>query len=146
MGQVINRMKNPKFIALIVVVVLSVSVYANTLLNGFVYDDDVQIVANEKIKEVANLPDAFFSSISTFIGEEHTSNYYRPFMYIGFMLEYYLFGLDPRGFHLVNVLINALNTALFFLIALALWETILKRDAPLPPPCPARSRTLSDSL
>ena len=43
-----------------------------------------------------------FKSVWSFQQEINPSNYYRPLMHIVYMVNYYLFGLKPWGFHLVN--------------------------------------------
>ncbi|HSF01750.1 MAG TPA: tetratricopeptide repeat protein, partial [Solirubrobacterales bacterium] len=43
--------------------------------------------------------------------------HYIPVTWLTFGLDYTLWGLDPRGYHLTNVLLHAANAAVFFLIA-----------------------------
>ena len=46
-----------------------------------------------------------------------TTNYYRPMMYVIYMLTHYLFGIAPWGFHLVSAVFHAGSSVLVFLIA-----------------------------
>jgi hypothetical protein len=41
-----------------------------------------------------------------------------PVTWLSLMLDYQIFGLNPQGFHLVNLLFHILNTILLFLICL----------------------------
>jgi tetratricopeptide (TPR) repeat protein len=103
--------------SLIVVLLLaSFSVYANALTNGFVYDDNWQVLKNEWMKEVKFIPEIFSKSVWAFETEHSSSNYYRPFMHLIYMINYHIFGLSPWGFHLVNILFHGGVTALVFLI------------------------------
>jgi hypothetical protein len=99
----IKRLFSPKPAAIIILVV-SFGVYFNALPNGFVYDDQNYVVSNPWIRDIAHLPDAFTSSERGFIG---VSNYYRPFMHIIYLLDYHIFGLNPLGFHLTNLLFHS---------------------------------------
>ena len=99
------------------ILLVSFAVYFNTLFNGFVYDDIGQVLENHWIKDVKYLPDIFSKSVSSFRGETVISNYYRPLMHLIFMLNYYIFGLRPWGFHLMNILCHAGASILVFVIA-----------------------------
>ncbi len=78
-------------------VLVCFGVYMNTLYNGFVYDDTLQVLGNRYITNLAYLPDIFFNSVWSFNPETTTSNYYRPVMHTIYMAEYHLFGLKPWG-------------------------------------------------
>jgi len=104
----------------VILPVLSFAVYANTLAGGFVYDDISQVLENLWIRDVRYLPEIFSKSVWNFQGNV-TSNYYRPLMHVIYMANYHLFSLAPWGFHLVNVLFDAGNTVLVFLLAVRLF-------------------------
>ncbi len=108
-----------------VVVLVSAGVYANTLSNDFVYDDRSQVLENRLILDFRYLPDIFTRSAWSFQSAPVISNYYRPMMNVIYMLNYYIFGLTPWGFHLVNILFHAGNSVLVFLLTAR-----LLRDAP----------------
>jgi Flp pilus assembly protein TadD len=90
-----------------IIFLLSFTVYFNALFNDFVYDDTEQVLENHWIRDVNYIPDIFSQSVWSFQGETTSSNYYRPLMHLIFMLNYYVFGLRPWGFHLVNILFHA---------------------------------------
>ena len=103
--------------AIIFVFVVTFIAYFNTLFNGFVYDDIPQVLTNPWIRDVRNIPEIFLSDVWHFeTGASYAPNYYRPLMHLIFMLNYYVFGLHPWGFHLINVLFHAGNSILTFLI------------------------------
>lgn len=110
----------PSLFPILLIVALSLAVYGNTLDNGFVYDDVGQVLRNEWIKDIKHIPEIFSSNVWKFEGMQ--SNYYRPLMHVVYMLNYFLFGLRPWGFHLVNIMTHAGVSILVFLIAARLPE------------------------
>ncbi len=117
---------------IIVLILISFGAYFVALFNGFVYDDNSQVVDNPWIRDISHLPDIFSKSVWSFLsGSTIISNYYRPFMHIGYMLTYQIFGLKPMGFHLVNLLFHAGVSVLVFLII----SRLLGESAP-PAPSP----------
>ena len=109
------------FPMLAVISAASFAVYLNTLSNGFVYDDNLQVLRNPWIREVKHLPGIFYQSVWNFQATATINNYYRPLMHLIFMANYHLFGLTPWGFHLVNVLFHVGNSVLLFLLAARLF-------------------------
>ncbi|KPK28219.1 MAG: hypothetical protein AMJ61_03210 [Desulfobacterales bacterium SG8_35_2] len=105
----------------LIIAAVSIAVYANTLFNGFVYDDYPQIVDNYGLRDLGNLPRVFFEDVWSFMGGGH-SNYYRPLMHAMYMVNYALFGLKPWGYHLVNILFHAGVSILVFFVSVRLFE------------------------
>ena len=62
---------------LLLLVAVTFAVYGNSLSNGFVSDDDFQILSNRLITDYHNLPKLFTTHVWAFAHQE-TSNYYRP--------------------------------------------------------------------
>lgn len=94
----------------------SFAVYANTLGNGFVYDDHEQVLHNPYLRSFRYLPDIFTSNVWSHLGSQGESNYYRPVMTLGYLLCYQAFGELAYIFHLYNVVFNtAVVTTLYFL-------------------------------
>jgi tetratricopeptide (TPR) repeat protein len=126
------------FLAVVIVAVVAFAVYLNALGNGFIYDDHSQVLRNYAIRDARNIPELFLRSAWTFEGAPPTSNYYRPMLNLLYMLNYYLFGLQAWGYHLVNVLFHVGNTVLVFLLTSAL---LTGRHAEGQTPGPVRSST-----
>jgi tetratricopeptide (TPR) repeat protein len=103
----------PVFIVLLV----SLATYFNALSCDFVYDDIDQIVNNLWIRNMRNIATIFSGSVWSFQPDLGASNYYRPLMYVVYMLDYHLFGMKPWGFHLVNVLFHCGVSVLIYIIA-----------------------------
>ena len=93
---------------------LAVLPYANTLQNGFVYDDNNEVLTNPYIRSVSHVGDIFSTRILAHLGARGATNYYRPIGIFGFLICYQLFGLLPYGFHLANLLLHALIVCVVF--------------------------------
>jgi protein O-mannosyl-transferase len=96
--------------------------YLNTLLNGFVYDDNRQVLDNPYLKSFHFLPQVFGTTVWSFVGMQGVSNYYRPMMTLGYAVCYRLFGPLAYGFHLVNVCLHAGVVLLVFVVARRLFD------------------------
>src|SRR3989339_775005 len=94
----------------IILAVISVIVFCNTLDNTFVYDDSVTIVNNNLIKNWKNFPTLF--SFNYFILSGELS--YRPLVTLSYFVDYSCWGANPGGFHLTNLLLQMVNTVLFY--------------------------------
>ncbi len=98
------------------------AVYAQVINHAFVdFDDEEYIVANPHVRtglSKANIIWAFTSS--------HSNNWH-PLTWISHMTDAELFGLNPAGHHLVNVLLHIINSLLLFLLLTrmtgALWRS-----------------------
>ena len=91
-------------------------IYANTLLNGFLYDDHPQIENNPYIHSFKYLGRIFGRHI------EGAANYYRPLMMFGFLVDFHLFGASPYGYHLVNVLLHCAVVWLVYEVSTGLFS------------------------
>jgi tetratricopeptide (TPR) repeat protein len=103
----------------LVPVALALIASANTLKNGFAFDDEAQVLKNRFIQSFANLPLEFTTSVWSFLGDSlnpGTIPYYRPMFMVLFTASYGLFGTQAWGWHLVNVLIHAAATFLVFMV------------------------------
>jgi hypothetical protein len=101
-------------VLILVIVLVSFAVYLNTLFNGFVHDDIDQIVDNPWIRDITKIPTMFTTSVWSFQG--YNANYYRPMMHVVYLFNYHLFGLNPWGFHLINIMLHAAASVLVYLV------------------------------
>ncbi len=90
--------------------------YSNIFLNQFVYDDGFQVVENPYAHSFKYLRQIFTTTVWSFQGAQGVTNYYRPMMTFGYLLTYKIAGLVPFGFHLVNILLEAIAVWLVFAI------------------------------
>ena len=92
-------------------VLLAMASYLPVMLwGGFVWDDRQFILDETALRDWAGLARIWFAPLE--LHETH----YRPLTYFTFWLEYQLWGYDPRGYHVVNVLLHAANGVLLWRI------------------------------
>ena len=100
----------------LILFILAFLPYSNIFYNQFVYDDGFQVVDNPYAHSFKYLPQIFKTTVWSFQGAQGISNYYRPMMTLGYLLTYQVAGLVPFGFHLVNILLEAIAVWLVFAI------------------------------
>lgn len=100
-------------------------IYYNSLTNGFVKDDFVQIVENVKIHSIANIPQIFTGSTNETGGADRVAGiFYRPLMLSSYAVLYSIFGPAPFFFHLFQVIFHILNTLLVYLFTKRFFKNI----------------------
>ncbi len=129
-------LSTPRALQLLLVAAVALGVYANTLANAFVNDDEHQVLMNPWILDLRQIPTIFSSSVWSFVSSRTTTDYYRPVMHLVYLVNFHLFGYRAWGFHLVNALFHAANTALVFIVAERLVRAA-SRVAPAAPASPA---------
>lgn len=111
---------NKSALYFIVIILTSFIVYSNALFNGFVSDDNLQLLNNPWIKHAKYIPEIFLSNFWGFQGEN--TSLYRPLPAILYMMIYHICGLKAWGFHLLNILFHTANSIFVFLIASSLFS------------------------
>jgi len=102
----------------VAVAVVAVLVYANSLPNGFTFDDVVVVQENPLVQ--SGTPGEILSR--PYWPVEHAGRYrpevtYRPLTVLTYRIDHALFGPDPLPFHVVNVLLHALVSVVLLLLA-----------------------------
>jgi tetratricopeptide (TPR) repeat protein len=109
---------------IIVLFIFCISVYFNSLSYTFVYDDNYLIVNNPYIKNPHFITKIFSESLYKPACEFLGPDYYRPLQAIVFMLDYRLWGLNPFGYHLTNVVIHFLNSVLICYLVYIIFKNL----------------------
>ncbi|MCF8298976.1 MAG: tetratricopeptide repeat protein [Saprospiraceae bacterium] len=99
-------------LALSLILILSFLVFVNSLNSKFIasWDDNAYVIENIAIKGLSaqNIKTIF---TSFYVG------HYQPISILSYSIDYSLFGLNPKGFHITNLIFHLLNIILvFFLI------------------------------
>jgi Tfp pilus assembly protein PilF len=102
---------------------LSFLLYANAVMDGFVYDDHSQIERNPYVHSLKYTGQIFGSSLAAQQGKQVLPNYYRPLINFSFLVCYQLFGLSPYGFHLISILLNCVVVWLVFVVSAELFSS-----------------------
>jgi protein O-mannosyl-transferase len=97
------------WLPLLALATLTLGVYGVSLFNGFVLDDEVIIVKNPLTPGLSNLRTVLFSP-------DVIKPYYRPLNRATYLADYWIFGMNPMGFHAVNIFIHLLNVLLLYAI------------------------------
>ena len=100
-----------RFLIVAFVLMVTAGVYLNSLGHDFVWDDHRHISNNPQINNSAIWIESFtdFTRAGNFEQQVLT---YRPGMLLSFALDFMIWGLNPLGFHLTNILLHTATTFL----------------------------------
>jgi len=96
-------------VAALLLILATIVVYWPALHGGFLWDDDDHISANIKLRSLSGLWDIWFKPGATM--------QYYPLTFTGFWAGYHLWGLNPFGYHLLNVVLHGA-------VAVLLWQVL----------------------
>jgi protein O-mannosyl-transferase len=101
--------------AILFIFLIGFVVFFSSLFNGFVGDDNSQLVDNISAHSVSNLTH-FFTSGTFYNGSNKLIGvYYKPLLISVFASIYNIFGPNPFVFHGVQVFLHILNSSLLFI-------------------------------
>jgi hypothetical protein len=113
-----------KIFVLLVLLTVNILLYFPSIQHDFLKDDFRLIVENQRIKSfkmfINSLNGQFFS-----FPDFPYLHYWRPLSLFTFYLDYQIWGLNPMGYHLTNILLNALNALLIFLFFYFISQKVL---------------------
>ena len=78
------------------------------LWGGFVWDDNL-CIKTDPVRDISGLWQIWFSP-----GAIENEGHYWPLVYTTFWLEHKLWGFDPTGYHIINVMLHLANTLLLW--------------------------------
>src|SRR5437879_3654158 len=88
-----NKNDNMKFYILLALIAFAV--YANSLSNDFVFDDESVVLGDPSITNLSNIP-KYFSGQEGF--HKVIGRYYRPVVSASYAIDYAIWGAKPFGF------------------------------------------------
>src|SRR6266850_6232828 len=91
-----------EFFGILLIGVTTFGAYLNAVGNEFVFDDHLMITARPVIQSLSNIG--------------YILKDYRPFRGLIQLLEFHYFGLNPVGYHLVNILIHIITSLIVFAV------------------------------
>ena len=91
---------------------LTVGAYIPAMNGGFIWDDDDYVQDNLTLRSLEGLGQIWFQPGAT--------RQYYPLVHTTYWLEYRLWGLDPTGYHVVNVILHALSAVLVWRLLIRL--------------------------
>ncbi len=98
-----------------ILVAATILAYQRVWHAGFIWDDDIYVTLNPLLTAPDGLRRIWFSLDSP--------SQYFPLAYTTFLFEHALWGLNPAGYHWVNLLLHALN-------ALLVWRLLRALEVP----------------
>lgn len=93
---------------------VSFAIYSTSLKHDFVWDD-VEVIAKSNVSfNASNIAGVVVPGIE----KNKKERYYRPVVYTSMVLDNGIWGISSFGFHLSNLLMNAIAAVLFYFAAL----------------------------
>ena len=104
----------------LLVLIVGFAVYGTSLNNEFLWDDELLITDNDVIKDLRNIPILFTKNIA--YGTSDDSNYYRPLQTLSYALNYAIWKLDVRAYHITNITLHIFVALLLYWLAQLLFH------------------------
>jgi tetratricopeptide (TPR) repeat protein len=122
---VMARSRFPVWLIAALLALVTITLYWPAMRHDFVnFDDPDYVTANPHVQGGLT-----WSGLKWAFCNTEQAAYWAPLMWLSHMLACQLFGLNPWGHHLINVLLHAVNTVLVFLLLRrltgALWRSVL---------------------
>lgn len=111
----------------IILMLLVVLASANSLKNSFLnIDDNYFIVDNPKINlPLKEIPSVFLTPLGKIhdsTGSQSNYIYYRPVLNLLYAFNYKIWGLNPVGFHLTNIMLHFISSIFLYRTGLFLFD------------------------
>lgn len=99
-------------------VLLSLVAYANTFSGDFVLDSRVIVLEDPRIRELSTSNLELIANRSYWWPYKTADDLYRPVTTLSYLFNYAVLGNGPRpaGYHVVNILLHAVNVLLAYLV------------------------------
>lgn len=111
---------------LLILVATTVIAFSDTLTNEFVeWDDDHVIVLNESYR-------GFTAGHLKWMFTTGFAGHYQPLTWISFAIDHALWGLDPFGFHLTNLVLHVIVAFGFYFVS----RILIRASLPATPETP----------
>jgi Flp pilus assembly protein TadD len=114
-GASLARVLRASTLFALAVAALAVIVFLPALGNDFVdWDDEINLTANPHYRGLG------WTQLHWMATSSYVLGHWIPLTWLTFGIDYVLWGMNPVGYHLTNVLLHAANAALFTLLAFRL--------------------------
>jgi tetratricopeptide (TPR) repeat protein len=129
-------MKRKPYIFILVIIAANFALFLPAMKGGFFWDDKILVSGNPYLSSPGFLTSFLTAPFTGPSGLDENSAaldrrvpFYRPLTALSYWIDLKVWGLNPAGFHLTNILIQILNSGLFFFIlvrlGLAPWPSFL---------------------
>jgi len=96
------------------IISLGFFVYSNSLNGEFIWDDAHLVKDNLYIRNWSNIPKFFTQSMAKGADAPTMYSFYRPLQMFTYTLDYSLWKLNVKGYHLTNVILHILASLMLF--------------------------------
>jgi len=118
------RQRKTAMIAVAIIMLAGLLVYANALGGKFIWDDHYLVENNVFIQNWSYLPYLFTQNIGA--GARGIYYFYRPLQMLTYMTDRSLWGLNPFGYHLTSVLLHiSVALCIYWLITILFGDRLL---------------------
>ncbi|OGX41283.1 MAG: hypothetical protein A2984_02970 [Omnitrophica WOR_2 bacterium RIFCSPLOWO2_01_FULL_41_12] len=107
-------MKSKNFIDYFLIFILGIIVYFNSLWVNFTWDDLGLILNNAQLKSFSNI----FKNFSS--GLFYSKVFYRPIQTLTYMLDFFLYKFNYKGYHLTSIILHILVVILSYKLLIIL--------------------------
>ena len=104
----------------IILIIVGFITYKDCLNNPLFWDDEATIINNLFIRDFRYIKEMFTSGYHYGWGEK--TNLYRPLATLSFAIEYHLFKLNPKIYHLTNIILHIINSLILFFLSQELFR------------------------
>lgn len=123
----LKHSKRLNFIFLLILITVNLAVFIPSMNGDFLWDDKYFISENPYILSPYFLPNFLISPFGGLSGTDENSirfdrsrQFYRPFSSLSYWADRKIWGFNPAGFHLTNILLHTANTIILYFILLNL--------------------------
>ena len=120
-----NRRFN--LIIILVLVTANLAVFLPSLSGDFIWDDRLLITENPQLLSPDFTSRFMTNAFGGVLGLDENSKrmdqlsqFYRPLTSLSYWIDFKIWGLNPAGFHLTNILLHIMNCLLFFFLLIRL--------------------------
>lgn len=111
-------------LSIALIIILGFIAYGNSLNGKFIWDDFNLVRDNRHIRNSSNITGIFTQDIGAGAAEKY--NFYRPLQMFTYMIDYSLWKLNVKGYHLTNTILHILAAlVIYWLIDILFRDNLL---------------------
>ncbi|MDP2913697.1 MAG: hypothetical protein Q8N91_06825 [Candidatus Omnitrophota bacterium] len=112
---------------ILLIIALTLLVYYDSFNNSFVYDDYPFLVENPAVRilTLRGIISNFIDRAAASSSERLSKDVWRPFVTTSFAIDYRLWGLKPRFYHIENTAFHTMNAILVYCITFLILKDAL---------------------
>jgi tetratricopeptide (TPR) repeat protein len=121
----LKQTKRINFIILLILITVNLAVFLPSMNGDFLWDDKYFISDNPYILAPHFLQNLLITPFGGLSGMDENSirldrsrQFYRPFSSLSYWLDLKIWGFNPAGFHLTNILLHMINTIILYFLLL----------------------------